>query len=528
MHFPKQLFGWLLLLLLVATGCDRDEIDVAANTDFPPSILSASPSADGRVVAGDFDIRVVFADGTISPLQSATVTLMDSAMAEITSVTRQLSGIQDSLVIEGSEFNAADLDVGTYNMTISVTDAKGQTTEQSFSFQISNLPFPANEEAVYIAGAFNGWTPSSNQLTLVGPNMWEIEGVDLQGGEWKLVDGPAFGGEDWGDGDCDGFMESNQDGGNENTACGTPAGLVDIRFNDQTLSYTVAPQVTFASATMSLYLLGTFNTFSGSEYQLDLTGDNTWSLDEIELAPGDQFRFAEMPDFLGTNYGDDDNDGVAQVGGSNIVVADSLQEGIYSVTFNDRTLAYSLEFLRPTYTTIGIIGNATPGGWTTDTDMQPDGEGVFRVVIALKDGEVKFRADDAFVLDWGGTEFPSGTAIPKGNNIEVTPGTYLVSFDPEGLTYSFEPAEIGIIGDALNGWETDVDLMATDSLGEYTVDVTLTEGAVKFRVNDSFDYNWGGADFPSGTAVFNADNIPSTPGDYTVTFNVNTLIYSFE
>ena len=166
MHFTKHLLSWLplLLLLTLAAGCEREEIDIAANTDFPPSILSSYPSADGRVVAGDFNVRVVFADGTVSPLQSATVTLLDSSMNVLVTQTSDLSGVQDSLVIDGSSFDAAGLPVGVYNMTVSVTDTGGQTTEQSFTFEISNLPFPANYDAIYLAGAFNGWTPQQQSV----------------------------------------------------------------------------------------------------------------------------------------------------------------------------------------------------------------------------------------------------------------------------------------------------------------------------------------------------------------------------
>lgn len=630
MHLTKQLLSWLplLLLLVLATGCDREEIDVAANTDFPPSILSSFPSANGRIVAGDFDIRVTFADGTVSPLQSATVTLMDSTMNVIATQTRDLTGIQDSLVIEGSSFDADSLGVGIYNMTVSVTDASGQTTEQSFTFEISNLPFPANYEAIYLAGAFNGWDPGSNQLTLVGPNLWEAQDIDLQGGAWKLVDGPSFGGEDWGDADCDGFMTSNQDGGNGDTDCGF-SGLSTVRFNDKTLTYSVAAAVTYASNSMSLFLLGSFNDFQGSEYQFTLTADNTWTLDEVLLTPGDQFKMAEMADFQGLNYGDNENDGVAEAYGSNIVVADDQQAGYYSITFNDRTLAYELTFLRAAGPgSVGIIGDATPTGWDSDTDMEETSEGVYTITMELIDGVVKFRADDDWDLSWGGTEFPNGTAVVGGGDIPVTAGTYVITLDINNLTYSFvedagiteigligsavpggwdapdgdfslvynedmglwmtvvalvdgelkfrandawdlswgntdfpsgtgisdngpnipitagtyyvtfnaetaeytfEPATIGIIGDATGSWDDDTNLVASpDVLGEYTLDITLGEGAVKFRTNDAWTYNWGGAAFPSGTAVFNGDNIASTPGTYTVTFNVNTREYTFE
>ena len=627
MQLSKQLLSWLpLLLLLTLVACDRDEIDLAANTDFPPAILSSSPAADGRVVAGNFDVRVVFADGSISPLQSGTVVLMDSTMTELASVTEDLDGLQDSIVIEGSTFGAEELGLGIYNMTVSVTDTKGQTTESSFSFEISNLPYPANNDQMFLAGAFNGWAADS--LTLIGDYMWEIQNVDLQGEPWKLKNTVNWTDEDWGDPQCNGFMVSNfADGGNGDTDCGF-SGLVNIRFNDQTLSYSVTPAVTFDSETMGLYLLGTFNNFQGSDYQFTLTDDNTWELGEILLEPGAQFKMAEMPDFTGINYGDNNNDGIAQVGGSNIVYSDTMPEAYYSVTFNDLSLAYDLEFLRPgAPESVGIIGDATPGGWDEDTNMTDEGNGVYTINVELTDGLVKFRANDNWDLNWGGTEFPNGTAVVGGDDISVVAGTYNVTLDINNLTYSFvvdagitsvglvgsatpggwdndtpltdngdgtwsaivglgegvakfrangnwdvnwggtdfpsgtgtqdgsditvtpgiyiitlnattgeysfAPASIGLIGSATpTGWDSDTDMTPTETVGEVSLTVTLTGGedaAAKFRVNDDWAYNWGGTEFPSGTATFEGSDIPvSTAGEYTVTFNVNTLEYSFD
>ncbi len=629
MQFTKQLLSWLpmFLLLILATGCEREDFNIAENTDFPPAILSSFPSADGRVVAGDFDIRVVFADGTVSPLQSATATLMDSSMNVIATQTTELSGTQDSLVIAGTTFGAADLGVGVYNMTVSVSDSKGQTTEQSFSFEISNLPYPANHDAIYLAGAFNGWAADS--LTLVSDHIWEILNVDLAGGAWKLKNTVDWTDEDWGDPECDGFMNSSKNG-NGDTDCGY-SGLVNIRFNDQTLSYSVNPAVSYASNSMSLYLLGTFNDFQGSDYQFNLVDDNSWFLEEVELMPGAQFKMAEMPDFQGLNYGDNENDGVAERYGSNIVLSDTATEGFYSVTFNDRSLAYELTFLRGSAPeSVGIIGAATPGGWDEDTNMTDAGNGVYTItvdltegpvkfrandnwdlnwggdefpegtavvggndimvtaaatynvtldinnltysftedaglttigligsavpggwdapdgdfsldyneeaglwmtVVALVDGELKFRANDAWDLSWGGADFPSGTATSdNGPNIPVSAGTYYVTFDPATGDYSFTEASIGLIGNATaGGWDNDTNLTANpDVLGEYTLTTTLTDGEVKFRVNDAWTYNWGGDAFPAGTAAFNGSNIAATAGDYTVTFNVNTKAYTFE
>ena len=380
--------------------------------------------------------------------------------------------------------------------------------------------------------------PSNNQFTLIGPNLWEIQGVDLQDGAWKLVDGPEFGGEDWGDPECDGFMNSNQSaGGNGDTDCGF-TGLSTVRFNDQTLTYTVSAAVTYASNSMSLFLLGTFNAFQGSEYQFTLTADNTWMLDEVLLAPGDQFKMAEMPDFQGVNYGDNENDGIAEAYGSNIVYPDTASEAYYSITFNDRSLVYELTYLRPAAPeSVGIIGDATPGGWDEDTDMTDAGNGVYTLTTELTDGAVKFRANGNWDLNWGGDEFPSGTAVVGGNDIMVTAGTYKITLDIINLTYSFVAdtglSAIGLIGSgAPGGWDApdgDFNLTLNEDSGTWSAVVGLTDGEVKFRANDAWDLSWGGTDFPSGTATSdNGPNIPTTAGIYVVTFDPATGAYSFE
>ncbi len=79
-----------------------------------------------------------------------------------------------------------------------------------------------------------------------------------------------------------------------------------------------------------------------------------------------------------------------------------------------------------TYTAInrvGIIGSATPNGWNSDQAMTYNAtEKCWEIKgITLTAGEMKFRANNDWVLDWGG----SLTDITfKGGNINVTAGKY--------------------------------------------------------------------------------------------------------
>jgi hypothetical protein len=89
---------------------------------------------------------------------------------------------------------------------------------------------------------------------------------------------------------------------------------------------------------------------------------------------------------------------------------------------------------------IGVIGTATYiGDWTTDVDMNqdPSDPNHWTLNMTLSDGEVKFRQDNSWAINWGGTTFPTGTGVPNGSNIPVTAGNYAVSFNTGTLIYRF-------------------------------------------------------------------------------------------
>lgn len=523
----KFIFSILFLASLLA--CDDPlDFDVLEATDFPPGILSAFPS--GQTVKGDFDAKVVFVDGSVSPLTNGTITIKDDAGAELATASKALSGTRDSIELDGAEFNAVDMVPGqAFELEVRVSDSKGQETVRTFPFTITSLPFAANHDEMFIAGPFNGW--GADVMTIVADNIWEIKEVDLGGDAFKLKNCADWCDEDWGDADCDGIMTSNKaDGGNGDSDCAI-SGLVNIRFNDQTLQYSVEPAVVFAQNTTGLFLLGDFNDFQGEDYAFTQTADHIWELKEALLAPGESFRFAEKANFMGQNWGASDTPGQAELFGQNIVFGDENQEAFYDVVFNDRTLEYTFTFVR--FPSIGIIGSATPGGWDVDTDLEDNGDGTFSITLELVDGEAKFRANDAWDTNWGGTDFPMGIGTLEGPNILVVAGTYNITFTPETGEYSFvEDAgieTIGIIGDATpEGWNAETKMILNDD-GIYHLVVGLTDGGLKFRANDDWDYlSWGADDFPSGTgATDNAPNIPVTAGIYYITFDPATGAYNF-
>jgi hypothetical protein len=84
----------------------------------------------------------------------------------------------------------------------------------------------------------------------------------------------------------------------------------------------------------------------------------------------------------------------------------------------------------------GIIGDATPTGWNSDTDMKAvnDGKGNFQVKLDLIVGAIKFRFNDAWDLNYGGT---NGALVSNGDNIAITAaGNYTITMNPEAKTYT--------------------------------------------------------------------------------------------
>jgi len=224
--------------------------------------------------------------------------------------------------------------------------------------------------------------------------------------------------------------------------------------------------------------------------------------------------------------------GIGTQDGSDIPVSPA---GKYMITFDTMSGAYNFEPIID-FTAISIIGDATAGGWATDTDLTQDSGNpdLWRANVTLIDGELKFRANHDWGIAWGGTDFPIGVGDLAGGNIPAVAGEYQVSFNTATAEYSFLAIvnynTVGIIGDATpDGWDADTDMdrdMADSAI--WRLRIILTDGELKFRAEDDWAVNWGSGDFPTGTATLDGANIPIGAGDYKITFNTVTGEYSFE
>lgn len=191
-------------------------------------------------------------------------------------------------------------------------------------------------------------------------------------------------------------------------------------------------------------------------------------------------------------------------------------------------------------TTVGIIGTATPiGDWDTDVDMVQSATdtSMWTLSVTLGDGAMKFRANDAWELNWGNNDnkIPFGTGIQAEGDFILPAGDYNITFNHVTGAYFFDViTDIGIIGTAtpIGDWDTDVNMFRdTSDAGKFYVTLDLAQGPCKFRKDDDFAVNWGNnnSDFPSGAANINEGdiNIPKA-GSYYIELDTTAKTYSFE
>ena len=197
-------------------------------------------------------------------------------------------------------------------------------------------------------------------------------------------------------------------------------------------------------------------------------------------------------------------------GGDNIAAYTTHR--FYSLTLDKGTPKLVKNF---SFNSLGVIGDATPTGWDADTDMQFNADKQrFYVDLTLLDGTIKFRADDAWDVNWGGAD---GVLASGADNIPVTAGDYRIYVnlnDPANPTYELnkgmfgkeepvggnttpepepEPTPVlgwGLVGE-YNGWGAEADVMLASDGTFLTAKGVALSGQVKFRKDGGWDVNFG-------------------------------------
>ncbi len=195
-----------------------------------------------------------------------------------------------------------------------------------------------------------------------------------------------------------------------------------LTVNMETLTYS------FTLAIEQLYTPGNSNGWSQTASQLLTTTDYVNYSGYAYL--NGEFKFSTAPNWDGTNFGSTGVEGQLTgdggAGNLNAPVA-----GLYWLNVNISNLTYSAVLC----STYGLIGDSTPGGWDASTPLTPSADFLkWTATVTLKDGEFKFRANDAWDINLGGE---MNNLTPGGNNIKSPgAGTYEVTLDLSTVPYT--------------------------------------------------------------------------------------------
>ena len=286
------------------------------------------------------------------------------------------------------------------------------------------------------------------------------------------------------------------------------------------MSLNVTPYATILDLSTNWGIVGsaTPNAWNGPDLPFYQTDTPNIYVAYVTLRDG-EIKFRQDNSWT-VNYGDDGLDGSLDASGANIPVT----AGTYKIVIDLTAMTYTMEAY-----SWGIVGDATPNGWN-GPDVQlhynPYNDD-WKAAVTLTAGDIKFRLNNDWGINYGDTG-ADGTLEPSGDNITVTAGNYIVTFDPKRGTYSLDASDLwGLVGDATpTGWNgPDLKFLPDFGLNPgkfYLNAVTLTTGEIKIRQNDAWTVNYGD-DGNDGTLELNGANIPVTAGMYNIEldFSVN-------
>jgi hypothetical protein len=386
---------------------------------------------------------------------------------------------------------------GTYDVTFNRT-----TGDYTFTTVSTNY------DNIGMYGGFNSWaTPSEPLVTGDGITYTKID-YHFTGDGVKFI----------------------KDNNNSNTWGGTAfpsgsataggptipltSGFYNVDFNKNTLQYN------FVQVPVSM-IGDAVSDWSTDVDLVSTDGGVTFSLQNVTLLSGGlKFRanYSWASNWGSTAF----PAGTGNLNGNDNIPVSASAAGIYDVTFNRVTGAYTFTYVAAlpfdVITFNGITLSTTDGNTYTGTDLY------FASAV-----NSNFTQNTSVV--WGASSFPAGTAA-SGNTstISVPAGYFTITFNKSTGNYSFTTSTVSLIGSATaGGWGADTAMTSNDNGINFTATgVVLTVGQAKFRVNNAWTTSYGDAAFPSGIAGMPGSNIDvNVASTYDVTFNRATGAYNF-
>lgn len=188
----------------------------------------------------------------------------------------------------------------------------------------------------------------------------------------------------------------------------------------------------------AIYVPGNYQAASGytSDWSPDkapalysLKGDNRYEGYVNFANAGGMYKFTKDQNWT-TNWGDDAGNGKLNPNGKDIP---SAGPGYYKINVNLNTLAYTV-----IKTDWGVIGDATPTGWDSDTKLTYNiATKQWTTTLNLKSGGLKFRANSDWALNYGDNA-GNFTLQENGANISIAAaGNYTITLDFSKANYTY-------------------------------------------------------------------------------------------
>ena len=305
-------------------------------------------------------------------------------------------------------------------------DAVAINTVGKTTGKITTSPTPAiDANGYYMLGEVNGngWDATKPVwMNKVSDGVYQLkvttekdknyfkfyEGSKFESGNWDVINTGVMGCEKDGSDDASGTIYYTGDSwGTPQTMVIAGKGTWIVTLDMNNLSYSVGKPI--------LYMAGDANGWKHSDV---LNSEDGVHYTGYMYLNQNGFKFCTQKNWNGTNYGG------AFFGESEDNIMMTQEAGFYQVDVDLSAKTYTL-----TPFTIGIIGNATPTGWDSDTDMtyNPEERCWELKNVTLSDGEMKFRHKNDWSLSWGG-ELDNLTT-QNGPNIAVAAGTYDIKLE---------------------------------------------------------------------------------------------------
>jgi alpha-glucosidase len=252
----------------------------------------------------------------------------------------------------------------TGQLEIKITDTAGP--------QAVHVDWSTNDvyASMTVAGTFNGWNQTLNNMQLVGIRTWQYNATfsALTNFQFKFAANGSWG-TNWG-GTAQSQPVPLSGSGIYNSPTnilvnGAFNGIYQFTFNDESLIYSVVPLL--VSPYNSMTVAGPFNGGNPALNNMQLVANDTWQYDAtFNSVTNIQFKFAANGTFAsswGENIGTQTQftlplSGTGKASPTTNILLNAVLNGTYRFTFNDTNLAYTVQSLSG-----DSVGDGIPDAW---------------------------------------------------------------------------------------------------------------------------------------------------------------------